>query len=221
MNPRILLVEGKTKSTSCSPLLEKRAFAFDCVTTRRDALTQLQSDLPDLLIVDGRTLRFDPFRFCEMLRGKEITVPLLLILPEGQTFKDDNLTLVLQGNVTIRRLTNRIKRLLSRSESGDVLRQGNIVLDLHQRTVTRGRMRQRLTPRQSQLLEVFMRNPNRVLTRTFLMKEVWKTDFVDDTRTLEVHIHWLRKAIEEDPAHPTCLTTVRRIGYRFDAPEVP
>ena len=63
-----------------------------------------------------------------------------------------------------------------------------------------------------------MRHPGKVLSRAYLMKRVWETDFVGDTRTLEVHIHWLRRAIEKDPAQPTYLTTVRRKGYCFDAP---
>ena len=66
-----------------------------------------------------------------------------------------------------------------------------------------------------------MRHTDEILTRSFLMKRVWKTDYVGDTRTLEVHIHWLRKAIEKDPSSPARLRTVRRIGYRFEAPEKP
>jgi len=65
------------------------------------------------------------------------------------------------------------------------------------------------------LLEVFMRNPEKVLTRKFLMKEVWETDYLGDTRTLEVHICWLRKKIEEDPDRRCYLRTVRGVGYRF------
>ena len=72
-----------------------------------------------------------------------------------------------------------------------------------------------LTPRLCRLLEVFMRNPERVLSRKFLMRKVWETDYLGDTRTLEVHICWLRKKIEEDPHHPCYLRTVRGVGYRF------
>jgi DNA-binding response OmpR family regulator len=64
-----------------------------------------------------------------------------------------------------------------------------------------------------------MRHPGEVLTRAFLMKQVWETDYLGDTRTLDVHVHWLRKAVEEDPRLPTHLRTVRRVGYRFGAPK--
>lgn len=224
MNPFILLVEGPTKALSCAPLLEKKEYSFVSACSRREALARLQANPPDLLIVDARALRFDPVHFCEMLRENDNNTPLLLILPEGQKLTLDPSIAVLRGNVTIRRLANRVKRLLTKSQDSDILCQGDIVLDLRQRTVTRGNAQHRLTPRQARLLEVFMRHPNRVLTRAFLMKEVWKTDFLGDTRTLEVHVHWLRKAVEDDPNHPVCLTTVRCIGYRFaplSAPQPP
>ena len=70
-----------------------------------------------------------------------------------------------------------------------------------------------------QLLEVFMRNPGRVLDRRFLMREVWETDYTGDTRTLEVHICWLRKKIEKDPRHPRYLKTVRGVGYHLSVSE--
>jgi len=69
------------------------------------------------------------------------------------------------------------------------------------------------------LLEVFMRNPGKVLDRGFLMKEVWETNYLGDTRTLEVHVCWLRKKIEDDPYRPRYLRTVRGVGYHFSAPE--
>ena len=63
-----------------------------------------------------------------------------------------------------------------------------------------------------------MRSPGRVLSRKFLMKKIWKTDYMGDTRTLDVHIRWLREKIEENPSSPMYLRTVRRVGYRFDIP---
>ena len=72
-----------------------------------------------------------------------------------------------------------------------------------------------LSPQEFRLLETFLRHPVRVLTRRFLMREVWDTDFVQDTRTLDVHIHWIRKKIEPDPRRPRLLRTVRGVGYHF------
>ncbi|MFN2151678.1 MAG: winged helix-turn-helix domain-containing protein, partial [Anaerolineales bacterium] len=74
----------------------------------------------------------------------------------------------------------------------------------------------RLTPRLASLLEMLMRRPNEVITRDELFRKVWETDFTDDTRTLDVHISWLRRAIEEDPRKPKYLKTLRGVGYRLD-----
>lgn len=73
----------------------------------------------------------------------------------------------------------------------------------------------RLTPMECKLLAFFMQNPGEVLTRALLMREVWDTDFTDDTRTIEVHVSWLRKKIEEDPGNPRLIHTVWGAGYIF------
>ena len=96
-----------------------------------------------------------------------------------------------------------------------VLKAAGLVLDVERRELTRGGKTQRLTPKECRLLALFMSNPGKVLSRRLLMREVWETDFLDDTRTLDVHICYLRKKIEEDPHRPQLLRTVRGIGYRF------
>ena len=99
------------------------------------------------------------------------------------------------------------------------LRIKDWTLDLDSRRVFTGNGPQKLTPQLCRLLEVFMCNPEKVLSRKFLMKEVWETDYTEDTRTLEVHVCWLRKKIEEKPHHPCYLRTVRGTGYRFSLSE--
>ena len=89
-------------------------------------------------------------------------------------------------------------------------------LDLDSRQLSTGNGPQQLTPQLCRLLEVFMCNPMKVLSRKFLMKEVWETDYFGDTRTLEVHVCWLRKVIEENPRNPRYLRTIRGIGYRLN-----
>jgi len=186
--------------------------------TRREAQQRLLQFAPDLLLFDSRFLRFDVYRFCRALRADGNDTPILLILKEGEKAeRGAGINISLREPFTARKLLNRVARLLP-AHSDEVLRVGDIVLDLQRRTVSRGRSNHRLTPKQTRLLEVLMRHPGQVLSRAFLMKQVWNTDFVGDTRTLEVHIHWLRRAIEDDPSHPTYVTTVRRVGYRFDAP---
>lgn len=102
----------------------------------------------------------------------------------------------------------------------ELLRLGDISLNVRLQTVSLGSVDSRLTAMQTRLLETLMRHPGQVLTRRFLMKEVWDTDFVGDTRTLEVHIYWLRQAIEEKPSDPVRLVTVRGVGYCLDVPPI-
>lgn len=96
---------------------------------------------------------------------------------------------------------------------GTQLRCGAIHLDLASRTLRRGDERLQLTPKECRLLEVFLRHQGQVLTRQFLMKEVWQTDYIADTRTLEVHVHWLRRKLSQCRAGAACIHTVRGVGY--------
>ena len=75
-----------------------------------------------------------------------------------------------------------------------------------------------LAPKEFELLSTFMRHSGEVLPRSFLIHEIWDTDYLGDTRMLDVHIRWLRRKIEDDPSSPTYLRTVRGVGYRFEAP---
>ena len=84
------------------------------------------------------------------------------------------------------------------------------------RQLTRGELTFALTPMQCRLLHTFMLHPGEILSRQFLMREVWDTDYTGDTRTLEVHVRWIRKKIELNPSRPQHLRTVRGVGYRFD-----
>lgn len=187
--------------------------------TRRETQAQLQSLTPDLIVIDNRFLRFDPIRFFKSAREDGCEVPFLLIVKEGKKLeRGTGIDILLREPFTARKLLNRVKRLLP-TTSERVLQVGDVTLDLQQRTVSHGRSNQRLTPKQAHLLEVLMRHHGQVLSRSFLMKQVWNTDFVGDTRTLEVHIHWLRRAIEKTPSNPVYLTTLRGVGYRFGIPE--
>jgi len=98
------------------------------------------------------------------------------------------------------------------------IRINGLLLDVANRQVVTKRDRHRLTPMECRLLAVLMRNAGEVLTREYLMREVWRTSFIEDTRTLEVHVCWLRKKIEPDPRRPRYLRTVRGRGYQFAIP---
>ena len=114
------------------------------------------------------------------------------------------------------------KRKVSSARSGDYserLQARNLILDLGARCVIKDGVAAHLTFKECALLELFMTNNGELLTRKRLMKEVWDTDYLGDTRTLDVHIRWLREKIEDDPSSPIFLRTVRGVGYRFEVPK--
>jgi DNA-binding response OmpR family regulator len=96
-----------------------------------------------------------------------------------------------------------------------LLQFDGIVLDSGNRLLNARRKWMRLTPMESRLLAVFMTHPEQILSREFLMREVWDTSYYGDTRTIEVHVCWLRKKLEDDATRPRYLVTVRGHGYRF------
>lgn len=104
------------------------------------------------------------------------------------------------------------------SEAGRVLRVGSISLDLDARRLDVDGRVSVLTPKQLGLLGLFMSRPGETLTRKQIMKEVWETDYTGDTRTLDVHIHWVRRKLGEPHGQPRYLQTVRGVGYRFVDP---
>ena len=93
---------------------------------------------------------------------------------------------------------------------------GPIKLDVERNQVQCEEKEARLTPRLVSLLKILMRHPGEVLEREDLFRKVWNTEYTGDTRTLDVHISWLRRAIEEDPRNPHLLKTIRGVGYRLD-----
>ena len=103
-------------------------------------------------------------------------------------------------------------------KSSKRLQAYDLTLDLDDRCVIKNSVATHLTLKECALLEILMRNSGKVLTRKRLMKEVWDTDYLGDTRTLDVHICWLRKKIEDNPREPVAIRTVRRVGYRFEVP---
>ena len=101
-------------------------------------------------------------------------------------------------------------------QTGNILVQGGIILDRARSEVIVCGRTHHLTPLECELLATLMQHPDTVLTRAFLMEKVWRTDFTGDTRTLEVHISWLRRKIEKDSSNPRKIQTVRGVGYMFN-----
>jgi DNA-binding response OmpR family regulator len=217
MKARILWIEGKrADSPSFIPALRKKDYLVEVVSTGSAALARLLEIDPDLVVINTPSLRTSGKRICRDLHEKIATLPIVVILSPEQNFTGETCArVVLKLPFTIRKLLNRITPLLP-GDGQHMLHLGHVRLDLERKRVRCQGREARLTPRLTHLLEVLMQHAGEVVERQQLFKEVWDTDYTVDTRTLDVHISWLREALEEDPRHPQYLKTIRGLGYRLD-----
>jgi DNA-binding response OmpR family regulator len=217
MKARILWIEGKrADSPSFIPTLRKKDYLVEVVSTGSAALARLLEIDPDLVVINTPSLRTSGKRICRDLHEKMNTLPIVVILSPEQNFDGETCaSVVLKLPFTIRKLLNRITPLLP-GDGQHMLHLGHIRLDLERKRVRCQGREARLTPRLTHLLQVLMEHAGEVIERAKLFQEVWDTDYTVDTRTLDVHISWLREALEEDPRHPQYLKTIRGLGYRLD-----
>jgi len=215
---RILWIEGKrAEGPSFVPNLRKKGYAVEVVSTGVAALEQLLNIDPDLAVVHAASLRSSGKRICRSMREKANGLPIVLINSADQPFAKEDVcaNVVLTLPFTYRKLLNRIVPLLP-GDGGSMLHVGPIRLDAGKKRVRCQGREARLTPRLIHILRILMQHPGEVLERGELFRQVWETEYTEDTRTLDVHISWLRRAIEEDPRNPQFLKTIRGVGYRLD-----
>ncbi|HNB52436.1 MAG TPA: response regulator transcription factor [Anaerolineales bacterium] len=198
--------------------LQAKGYRVECVPTGKAALAHLASYSPDLVVVNAASLRGNGKRTCQALRDYLKGLPILLIC-EAEHCPQENefeVTQILVLPFTLRKLHNRIRALVP-DPAGEVVHQGALTLFLDNHLVqVNGSEPRRLTPHLVTLLRTLMQRPGQVWTRAELFREVWQTDYVGDTRTLDTHISWLRTKIETDAQNPRYLKTVRGMGYRLD-----
>lgn len=216
---KILWVEGRwNSSNSFVPSLRHKGFNLDTVSTGKEALTKIKKDKHALVVVDAASMRTSGKRICTSIREQLNGTPILLISdPKRQVEKIvPYVNVVLTLPFTARKLVNRIYPLMP-GDSGEKLKAGPIRLNLERKQVTCYGKKTSLTPRLVRLLEMLIEAKGEVVVRDELFKKVWVTNYTGDTRTLDVHISWLRRAIEKDPRRPKILKTIRGVGYRLDA----
>ncbi len=166
----------------------------------------------DVAVVDGTSPRVNIAKVVERLRSLRPAVSLVVITPgrSGKAF-DPPGALVLRTPFSQEELLQAVRRAGSqRVESGP------FVLDLHSNILETPLGSEHLTPKEAQLMALFFRNADRVISRKEILRSIWETDFVGYVHTLYVHIRWLRKKIEPDPSRPRYIVTVRGVGYRFN-----
>lgn len=214
----IVILVSESKATLGTTL--HKNFRLYRARSGKQALQLAQEHLPTtgqgIFIVNADSLGTTGERICRNLRDAHPHAYIVHIYPPQTTKTDATCAdVVLNAPVTPRKLTNTIKRFADAGQTNSIIRCANFILDTQTRVLTAHGEEIALNPKQASLVEVFFKHPNQTLTREMLMREVWQTDYIGDTRTLSVHIRWLRNALEPDNATPRYLLTVRGIGYRL------
>ncbi len=215
----ILLVGGKNSGdNSIQAALEKVSYGVEVVSTGAQAVKTLENKSPNLIVYNAPAMRSSGVRTCRRLRRTVPETPIVHIRAAGvREDRDAEADVYLEQPFTSRKLLNRVRFLLPADEDNEeIVRYGKVTLYLSKRSVeVTGRGESKLTPKVAHLLEELMRHPDEVVTRKQLMQTVWQTDYVGDTRTLDVHVRWARELVEADPSKPEYLITKRGQGYIF------
>lgn len=212
----ILVIEGRhAEIPSFAADLQKKGFDIRSFQNGAQAVSRIKQINPSLVVINAASLRSTGIRICLAVRKKDPKLPIILILEKEKSVDKELAESVLALPFTVQKLVNRIKALLP-SDGKNLVVAGPIQLDLDHKRVRCLNKNTKLTPRLITLLHILMDKHGEVVERESLFKKVWETNYTGDTRTLDVHISWLRRAIELDPNNPKFLKTIRGVGYRLD-----
>ena len=224
---RILVVEDEeTLSEAIAFLLSKEGFEVSIAATGPEAITEFDKNGADLILLDLMIPGLSGTEVCRQIRTKSAVPIIMLTAKDSEIDKVVGLEIGADDYVTkpysSRELIARIRAVLRRGELSDItdgsgpLEVGPVRLDVDRHIITVNGTPVALPLKEFELLEFLMRNSGRVLTRMQLIDRVWGSDYVGDTKTLDVHIKRLRAKIEIDPANPELIQTVRGMGYKME-----
>jgi len=233
MREKILVVEDDAAiREALSYNLNREGYEVESAGDGAQAIKTARSSKPDLIVLDLMLPELDGFDVTRTLR-KESSVPILML-----TARDDEIDRVLGLELgaddyltkpfSMRELVARVKAMLRRAQmakedadrakkQGDSpLTAGNLQIDLLRHEVKLDNHEISLKPKEFELLLFLMRNQGQVFSRDQLLEQVWGWEFLGGSRTVDVHVRWLRSKIEKEPEQPTRIITVRSVGYRFE-----
>ncbi len=209
----ILLIESETldSAKSLAATLTKQQHTVSLVHTPENAAQQASSLWPNLILVNSSAGNLDVSQYGPTL-SQPLNIPCCVIGDQNppadkfdcQYLPSDKIT---QLNAMLRDLDSRQKDRF--------IRLPDLIIDRQYRRILRRGNTYSLTPKEFKLLTLLVDNGNEILSRKAIMQHVWETDYMGDTRTLDVHIRWLREKTEDNPSRPTQLVTIRGVGYRF------
>jgi DNA-binding response OmpR family regulator len=189
---------------------------YDAVTSQKAALRRIRSMPPHIILVETEAKYNSRARFCEMVRYRLPTAAIIAVgetAPQGTFAFDDFIPTPL-----VRKQVLSVILHICIDCADYHLNLDPIHLNIATRMVKTPSGRYPMTPKQCQLLQLLMDRNGEVVSRGEIMETVWKTGYMEDTRTLDVHIRWLRECIEPEPSRPRYLTTVRGVGYKLSIP---
>jgi DNA-binding response OmpR family regulator len=222
---KILLVEDdETMRKALAYNLEKEGYKVKQSGDGSEALALAREQTPDLIVLDVMIPSLDGLSVCRILR-KESDVPIVML-----TARDSEVDRIIGLEIgaddyivkpfSLGEFLARVRAVLRRSPKArvvnDQLESGDLIMDLIGRKVFRGSEELILTHKEFDLLASLMRNKGAVLSRDLLLEKVWGYEYSGETKTVDVHVRWLRKKIELEPSLPKRIITVRGVGYRFE-----
>lgn len=223
---RILIVEDEESlSDPLSYLLSKEGFAVEVAANGLDALDEFERNGADLILLDLMLPGMSGTEVCRQIRATNNVPIIMLTAKDSEIDKVVGLELGADDYVTkpysSRELVARVRAVLRRRQEPEELvsstvEAGPVRMDVERHTVSVDGQSLSLPLKEFELLEMMLRNAGRVLTRAQLIDRVWGTDYVGDTKTLDVHIKRLRSKLEPNPSKPQYIITVRGLGYKFN-----
>ena len=220
----LIFLRSESLSLSVKKALEANGYSGTTVTTEAHALTEAKTKVPCLIILDHGSGSVVNFRRLSTLRA----IPIVAVQDGNISCEDEeclkeydqDIDLVVCGQ-SVRELVARVRAILRRREAGiktnTQYHAGNIRMDLDRHEVLVSDHAVDLTPKEFQILKQFLESPRRVFSRQEMLNRVWGEGYALEEHALDVHIHSLRQKIEQNPASPTFLLTVRGVGYKLRA----
>jgi DNA-binding response OmpR family regulator len=226
MAQRVLIVEDETSvAEAVAYALEKEGFEAFVAADGASALQWFEARSPDLVILDLMLPGLSGWQLLPIFRGRREVPVIMLTARSEETDRVAGLEMGADDYITkpfaMRELVARVRAVLRRADAakgGDrprILLKGRITLDAERREVCVKGEPVQLTPKEFDVLAYLMKHAGRPLTREEIYRAVWGEEFYPEDRTVDVHVHWLRRKIEENPTDPQCLVTVARVGYKF------